>query len=130
MGPALALGAMLIVSLAVLAAAMRASPRDPPSRVPSFRRAAPLILAGTLVVGGTLAVVVHAPWLVIAGVSVYAGFAIATVWRLIRLDNVSRWMTPSQRRFRLGISVVGLTWLGIVLGLLLSIAAAIANGLY
>ena len=66
----------------------------------------------------------------VAGLSVYVALAIATMWRMVGLDNTSRWMTPDQRRLRLSVSVIGLTWLGIVLGLLLRIAAVVATGPY
>ncbi len=130
MGPAVVFVALVVLSLVVLAATMRAGPRGDRSREPSFRKAAPLILVGVLVAAGVLVVIVHAPWIVVAGLSVYIAFAIATMWRMVRLDNTSRWMTPDERRLRLSVSVIGLTWLGIVLGLLLRIAAVIATGPY
>ena len=130
MGPAVVFVALVVLSLLVLAATMRAGPRGTRNREPSFRKAAPLILAGVLVAACVLVVIVHAPWIVVAGLSVYVALAIATMWRMVRLDNTSRWMTPDQRRLRLSVSVIGLTWLGIVLGLLLRIAAVIATGPY
>ncbi len=81
-----------------------------------------------LLVGVLLGGVVHAPALVVVGLTAYAGVAVAAMWRMVQLDRRSRWMDPARRRFRIGISVVAVAWLGIVLGLSLWIAASIASG--
>ena len=79
---------------------------------------------------GVVLAVIGVPSLVTAGLMVYAGVAVAAMWRLMRLDRGSRWMAPSHRYARIAISIVALTWLGIVFGLFLWIAASIAGGPY
>ena len=81
-----------------------------------------------LIVGVLLGVVAHAPPLVVVGLMAYTGVAATAMWRMVQLDRRSRWMEPDRRRFRIGISIVALAWLGIVLGLFLWIAASIASG--
>ena len=129
MPPIVALGGFLILSLFAVAVTLRSVPSSAPGRELSFRRAAPWIVAAVTVVGVGLAVI-RVPPLVIAGLMVYAGVAVAAMWRLVRLDRGSRWMAPAHRNARIAISIVALTWLGIVLGLLLWIAASIAGTPY
>ncbi len=119
----------MILSLFAVAVTLRAAPGGAPGRELSYRRAAPWVVAAVSIVGVVLAVI-GAPPLVTAGLMVYAGVAVTAMWRLVRLDRGSRWMAPSHRNARIAISIVALTWLGIVLGLLLWIAASIAGGPY
>jgi catechol 2,3-dioxygenase-like lactoylglutathione lyase family enzyme len=127
MGPAAILGGLVVLSLLVLGLTVVGS-RRPGVRAVAFRPALPLIVAWMLVVGVVLALVPGLPTLVTIGLTAYAGVAVAAIWRLVHLDRGSRWMEPSQRRFRIGISIVALTWLGIVLGLFPWIATTIAFG--
>ena len=130
MPPVIALGGLVVLSLLAVAVTLRPAPNAAPGRELSFRRAAPWIVAGVSIVGLVLAVIPGVPPLVTAGLMVYAGVAVAAMWRLVRLDRVSRWMAPSHRTARIAISIIALTWLEIVLGLLLGIAASIAGGPY
>ena len=90
----------------------------------------PFVVSAVVVVGIVLVVLPGVPPLVIVGLMAYAGVAAAALWRMASLDRGSRWMEPSHRRARIAISAMAITWLGIILGLLLGIAAAIADGLY
>jgi hypothetical protein len=130
MGSAVLLGGLVVLSLVVLAAALVGSRTGATGRKVNYRRAAPLAIAGMLLVGCLLGLVAHASTLVVVGLTVYTGVAVAAMWRLIQLDRGSRWMEQGRRRFRIGISIVAMAWLGIVLGLFLSIAASIASGAY
>lgn len=130
MGLAVVLGGLVVLTLGILGATLLGSRRAATDRRVSFGPAMPLIVFGVVLVGMVLVVIPRVPTLVIVGSMAYTGFAVAAMWRMVQLDRRSRWMEPSQRRFRIGISVVALTWLGIVLGLLLWIAAYIAGGPY
>jgi hypothetical protein len=79
-----------------------------------------------LLVGGALAAIPGVPLVVILGLVAYAGVAVAGTWRMASLDRASPWMVPSRRRARIGFAAIGLTWLGLVLGLLLRIADLLA----
>ncbi len=127
MGPAFALGALLVLSLVALGVTLRASPRSPRRADLSMRRAVPWIAIVVAVVGLVLLAIPRVPPLVVVGLMVYAAVAAAAMWRMASLDRGSRWMAPSSRTARLGISAIALTWLGIVLGLLLRIADLLAN---
>ena len=129
MPPIVALGGFVILCLFAVAVTLRSAPSGAPGRELPIRRAAPWIVAAVAIVGVVLAVI-GVPPLVTAGLMVYAGVAVAAMWRLVRLDRGSRWMAPSHRSARIGISIVALSWLGIVLGLLLWIAASIAGAPY
>ncbi len=63
------------------------------------------------------------------GVHAYLAVAIFAMWRLVRIDGASPWMTAERRRVRLVVSAIGVAWLGIVLGLLLWIAELLDGGL-
>ena len=130
MAPAVAIGGLVVLSLFALALTLRARPR-PASRV-ELRTiwAVPFVSAVVLVVGLVLLLIPGVTPVVVVGLMAYTGVAAAAMWRMARLDRGSRWMEPSQRRARIAISAMALTWLGIILGLLLGIAAAIADGLY
>ena len=130
MVPAVAIGGLVVLSLLAIAATLRARPSPASRREPRAMWVVPVVVAAVVAVGLGLVLVPGVRPLVIVGLMAYAGVAAAAMWRMMRLDSVSRWMEPSHRRARIAISVVGLTWLGIVLGLLLGIAAAIADGLY
>ena len=131
MGLAVILGGLVVLSLFVLGATLLGSRRSATDRpAVSFGPVVPLIAFGVVLVGVVLVIVPRVPTLVIVGSMAYTGVAVAAMWRMAQLDRGSRWMEPSQRRFRLGISIVALAWLGIVLGLLLWIAAYIAGGPY
>ena len=130
MPPVIALGGLVVLSLLAVAVMLRPAPNATPGRELSYRRAAPWVVAAVSIVGLILVVIPGVPPLVIAGLMVYAGVAVAAMWRLVRLDRGSRWMAPSHRTARIAISIVALTWLGIVLGLLLGIAASIAGAPY
>ena len=129
MPPIVALGGFIILSLFAVAVTLRSAPGGARGRELPFRLAAPWVVAAVSIVGLVLALI-GAPPLVIAGLMVYAGVAVAAMWRLVRLDRGSRWMAPSHRTARIAISIVALTWLGIVLGLFLGIAASIAGAPY
>ena len=129
MGLAVLLGGLVVLSLFVLGATLLGSRRS--AKGPASSRSGPWcrsIAFGVVLVGIVLVIVPRVPTLVIVGSMAYTGVAVAAMWRMAQLDRGSRWMEPSQRRFRLGISIVALAWLGIVLGLLLWIAAYIAGG--
>ena len=128
MGLAVILGGLVVLSLFVLGATLLGSRRSAKDRPVSFGPVVPLIAFGVVLVGVVLVVIPRVPTLVIVGSMAYTGVAVAAMWRMAQLDRGSRWMEPTQRRFRLGISIVALAWLGIVLGLLLWIAASIAGG--
>ena len=130
MVPAVALGGLVVLSLLALAVTLRARPRAGGRIELRARWAVPFVVAAVVIVGVVLAVIPGVPLPVIVGLMVYAGVAAAAMWRMARLDSGSRWMEPSHRRARIAISAVALTWLGIVLGLLLGIATAIADGVY
>jgi len=130
MGLAVALGGLVVLTLGILGAMVLGGRRAAKDREVSFGPALPLIAFGIVLVGLVLGVVPRVPTLVIVGSMAYTGVAVAAMWRMVQLDRGSRWMEPSQRRFRIGISIVAMTWLGIVLGLLLWIAASIAGGPY
>jgi hypothetical protein len=128
MGPPVLLGGMIVLSLFVLAAALVGA-RPGTARMPGILRGAiPFVLAGMLLVGGLLGLIARAPTLVVGGLMMYTGVAVAAMWRLVQLDRGSSWMEPGRRRFRIAISVVAVAWLGIVFGLCLWIAASIASG--
>jgi hypothetical protein len=82
--------------------------------------------AAILVLSLLIAVSVRAP-IVLVGLAAYAGFAAFAVWRMATIDRGSSWLPPSRRQARFAFSVIGLTWLGIVLGLLLWIADMVAG---
>ena len=128
MGPAVLLGGLIVLSLVVIAAALVGVRPGAVARPAALRGAVPIVALGMLLVGGGLGVVVHAPPLVVVGLMTYTGVAVAAMWRMVQLDRRSRWMDPARRRFRIGISIVAVAWLGIVLGLFLWIAASIASG--
>ncbi len=129
-GPVLVLGGLVVLCLLALGLAMRSAPRSARPRELAFRQASPWVVAAMLIVGAVLLAIPGVPALVVVGLMAYAGVAVAATWRMVRLDRDSRWMEPSHRKARIVLSVVALSWLGIVLGLLLWIAAAIAGGLY
>jgi hypothetical protein len=128
MGPALLLGGLIVLSLFVLATALVGITPGPTSRPVTYRYAIPVVVLGTVLVGVMLGVLAHAPPLVVVGLTTYTGVAATAMWRMVQLDRGSRWMEPARRRFRIGISIVAVVWLGIVLGLCLWIAASIASG--
>ena len=130
MGSAALFGGRVVLSLVLLAAALVASRTGTAGRRVTYRRAVPLVIAGMLLVGCLLGLAAHASTLVVVGLTAYTGVAVAAMWRLVQLDRGSRWMDQGRRRFRIGISIVAMAWLGIVLGLFLSIAASIASGAY
>jgi hypothetical protein len=129
MGSALALGCAVALSLLVLGIASRRAAPTSRLRTPPARQALPWIVAGMAVVGGTALVIPGMPAVVVVGLTAYAGVAILVAWRMVSLDRASRWMPPEQRRGRLVVTVIGLTWLGVVLGLLLRIADLVAGAL-
>ncbi len=124
----LAVGGLVVLCLCILGVTLIGARRSTRGRSVAYGPALPLIAFGVLLVGMILVVIPQVPTLVIVGSTAYTGFAVAAMWRMVQLDRDSRWMETSQRRFRIGISVVALAWLGIVLGLLLWIAAYIAGG--
>lgn len=131
MGPAVVLGGLIVLSVIVLGVTLGAAPRGTRAGTSSFRFAVPWVVGGTIAVGVALVLVLpDAPWLVPVGLMAYSAVAIAAVWRLVTLDRASNWMTPNQRLVRIAISSVALAWLGVVLGLLLLIAAYVLEGPY
>jgi hypothetical protein len=130
MGPAILLGGFVALSLLILGTTMRQTGRRAGRQPPSFRRALPWILGGMLAVAAVLVAIPRVPPIVIAGLIGYTAVAVAAMWRMASLDRQSRWMTPSRRLARFGISAIALTWLGLVLGLLLGIADLIASAPY
>jgi hypothetical protein len=130
MGPAFVLGGLVAVSLLVLGATMRRTWRASPRQMPPFRRALPWIVSAVLVLGIVLLAIPAVPPIAIAGLMGYAGIALAATWRMASLDRASPWMTPARRRARIGLAAVGLTWLGVVFGLLLWIADEVASAPY
>ncbi|HEY4189259.1 MAG TPA: hypothetical protein VGM28_02475 [Candidatus Limnocylindrales bacterium] len=127
MGPAVVIGGLVVLSLLVLGVTLGARPRPGVRRELPFRQALPFV-AGILVAVAVVLAVLEVPTLVLVGLVAYVGVAATAVWRMARLDRGSRWMEPNVRIARLAISVVALTWLGIILGLLLWIAAYLAAG--
>lgn len=127
MGPAAILGALVALSLILLGVTLRRGGPGSLRQTPPFRRAVPWAVGGVLLVGGILVVIPGVPPIVIAGLVAYTGVACAAMWRMASLDRASRWMPPSRRATRLAITAIGLTWLGVVLGLLLRIADMIAG---
>jgi len=130
MGPVLVLGGLVVLCLLALGVTMRYAPRSPRTRELAFRQATPWVVAAVAIVGVVLVVIPRVPPLVIVGLMAYAGVAVAALWRMVRLDRGSRWMEPSHRLARFALSVVALSWLGVVLGLLLWIAALFAGSPY
>ncbi len=124
------LGGFVACSLLVLGATMRQTGRRAGRQPPVFRRAVPWIAGGVLAVAAILVAIPGVPPIVIGGLIGYTAVAIAAIWRMASLDHQSRWMTPSRRLARFGISAIALTWLGLVLGLLLGIADLIASAPY
>jgi hypothetical protein len=130
MGPSIVLGVLVALSLLVLGVTMRRTRRPSHRPIPSFRQAVPWILGGLLAVGGVLMAIPAVPPMVTAGLVAYTGVAVTATWRMATLDRVSPWMPPSRRLARVGITVVALTWLGLVLGLLLGIADLVVSARY
>jgi uncharacterized membrane protein len=130
MGPAIFLGGLVALSLLVLGATTRRAGQTSRTQTPPFREAVPWVAGGVLAVGGVLMLIPGVPAVVTAGLVAYTGVAVTAVWRMASLDRVSRWMLPSRRLARLGITAVALTWLGLVLGLLLRIADLVASAPY
>ncbi len=130
MEPAIILGGFVALALLLLAAAMRRTRRPSGRAAPPFRRAAPWVAGGVLVVGAGLLAIPGVSPVVIAVLPAYAGVAIAGMWRMASLDSVSPWMPPSRRRARLGATAIAVTWLGLVLGLLLAIVDLVARTRY
>lgn len=127
MEPVLLLGGLVAGCLVVLGIAMRRAPRPSYRTAAPFRRAVPWIAGAMALVACGLALIPGIPPVVIAGLVAYTGFAVAATWRMASLDRVSPWMVPARRRARLGFSILGLAWLGLVLGLLLSLAEMVAG---
>jgi hypothetical protein len=129
MGPAVVLAGALAACLLVLGVAMRRASGPRLADAPRIREALPWVLAAELVAGAMLLVFPRVPIAVVMGVHAYLAVALIAMWRLVRLDATSPWMTPSQRRLRLVASAIGVAWLGIVLGLALWIAVLLEGGL-
>jgi hypothetical protein len=129
MGPAVVLAGSLAVCLLILGVAMRRTTDPERAEAWRLREALPWVLAAELVAGGLLIVFPRVPIAVAVGVHAYLAVAIIAMWRLVRLDAASDWMTPDQRRLRLVASGIGVAWLGIVLGLLLWIAELLDGGI-
>jgi uncharacterized membrane protein len=127
MRQAIALWGVVALSLLVLGATVYRTARAPRRQTPPFRRDLPWIVGAVLAVGGVLVVIPAVPSMVVAGVMAYTGIAAAAIWRMASLDEASPWMAQSRRLARFGIAAVALTWLGLVFGLLLWIAAMVAN---
>lgn len=130
MEPAIVLGGLVALSLLALGATMRRTGRASRAEALPFRRAVPWITAGVLAVGGVLVAIPAVPPIVVVGLMAYTGVALTATWRMASLDRISPWMLPSRRRARIGIAAVGLTWLGLVLGLFLRIADLVATSLH
>ncbi len=126
MGPATVVGALAALTLFGVGVAMHHAPRVPGRRAVAYRGALPWI-AGSMILAATA--LTSAPFspVVIAGLTIYTGLAVAAVWRMASLDRASVWMVPSRRLVRFGLSSVGLIWLGLMLGLLLWIADMVAG---
>ena len=122
MGPTVVLWGVVALSLLALGATIYRTGRASHRQTPAFRRDVPWIVGGVLAVGGALVVIPAVPSIVVAGVMAYTGIAATAIWRMASLDEASPWMAPSRRLARFGIAAVGLTWLGLVFGLLLWIA--------
>lgn len=127
MEPAAILVALIALSLFLLGVTLRRSGPGSRRHVPPFRRAAPWVAIGVVVVGAVLLEIPSVPPIVMVGMVAYTGVATAAMWRMATLDRASRWMPPSRRVARLGVTAVALAWLGIVLGLLLRIADMLAG---
>jgi hypothetical protein len=127
MGPAVVLLGLLALSLVALGVTMRQTAPASRTQVPPFRLAVPWIAGGMIAAAVVLVALPGVAPVVTAGLTVYTGVAVAALWRLASLDRRSRWMLPSERRARVGISVVALTWLGVILGLMLRLADLVAS---
>ncbi len=110
-------------ALALFALGLRTerSPRMRGTRVVSYRRGLPWVVGAMLLMGSVLTAIPGVPLVVVIGLVPYTGLAVMATWRMSSLDRASPWMLPSHRLARFGFSLLGLTWLGIVLGLLLQI---------
>ncbi len=128
MGPAVVLAGALGACLLLVGVAMRRVSGPPGLDPPRIRGALPWVVAAELVAAALLVVFPRVPVAVVVGVHGYLAVAIVAMWRLVRLDTASPWMSPEQRRLRLVGSAVGIGWLGIVLGLLLWIADLLDRG--
>jgi hypothetical protein len=129
MRPAAVLWGVVALSLLVLGATMYRTVRAPHRQTSPFRRDVPWIIGGALAVGGILVVIPAVPLIVVVGVMAYTGIAATATWHMASLDGASPWMADSRRLARFAIAAVALTWLGLVFGLLLWIAAMVANAL-
>jgi len=127
MGLAIVVGGLVAGAMFALAASLDRGPRSPARRNLHRRHALPWAAGTMALVGGLLIAIPIASAVVILGLVLYSGLAAAVVWRMATLDRASAWLPPSRRRARFTMSVIGLTWLGIVLGLLLWIADLIAG---
>lgn len=125
--PAFVLGGLVAASLLLIAVTLGRVRRPAHRRARPFRASLPWIALAVVVVGGALVVVPGVPAMAVVGLMAYTAVAAAATFRMASLDATSPWMTPSQRRARIGFTVVALTWLGIVLGLLLRIADLLAS---
>lgn len=115
-------GGIVAAALFAIGAEAERRPHAPGRRDLDRRHALPW-MAGTVILTVILlaAMSITIP-IVIVGVTIYSGFAAFAIWRMATLDRASSWLPPSRRNARLAVSVIGLAWLGIVLGLLLWIA--------
>lgn len=122
MGPAMLIGGAVAAAMFALGARLERGPRTPGRREVRRRRALPWVVGTMAFVGGVLLTIPVGSAVVALGLLVYSGLAAALTWRMVTLDRASAWLAPSRRRARLAVSVIGLTWLGVILGLLLWIA--------
>jgi len=127
MGLAIAFGGLVAVAMFAFGASLDRGPRSPGHRQLHPRHALPWVAGTMLLVGSVLVATPITSPLVMIGLVLYAGLAAAVVWRMATLDRASAWLPPSRRRARFTVSVIGLTWLGMVLGLLLWIADQVAG---
>lgn len=127
MGPAIVVGGVVAAAMFVLGIRLERGPRSPGRRELRYRRALPWVAGMMTLVATLLISIPRAGPAVVLGLVLYAGLAAAAVWRMVTLDRASAWLPPARRHARFAMSIIGLTWLGIVLGLLLWIAGLVAD---
>jgi len=127
MAAAIVLGGVVAAALFVLGALLERGPRAPGRQRLRTWHALPWVAGAMVLVGSLLSALPISSSLVTIGLVLYAGLAAGIVWRMTMLDRASAWLPPARRRARLVLSLIGLTWLGIVLGLLLWIADLVAG---
>jgi hypothetical protein len=127
MGPVVVAGGVAAMALFVIGFRTERHPRAGRARNLDRRRALPWMAGAVILVISLVAATSTTGPIVMLGLVPYAAFAAFAVWRMAVLDRASIWLPPSRRQARLAVSLIGLTWLGVVLGLLLWIADLVAS---